>query len=144
MGYKMKPGSGSSAKNTGRGLAERGLVPDRGPKMHNGKKHDVGEIPVKGILGREGEFVNSKENNYAGGSYNITFDPKTGYKKGKVKVETFGNEKFLDGGNRPYKMNDPKARKAFKNDSIKLDRKFAGEARIANEIAGLTQKKPIL
>jgi len=34
--FKMKPGSGSSAKHTGRGLAERGLVPDRGPKMHEG------------------------------------------------------------------------------------------------------------
>ena len=37
--FKMKPGSGSSAKHTGRGLAERGLVPDRGPKMHEGVVH---------------------------------------------------------------------------------------------------------
>jgi len=137
----MKPGSGSSARNTGKGLSERGLVPDIAPKMHNGKNHDIN---MESTLGREGEFVNSKENNYAGGSYNITFDPKRGYKKAKVKVETFSNEKFLDGGNQPYKMNNPRERIAFKKDSLKLDRKFAGEARIANELAGLTQKKPNL
>ncbi len=132
MGFKMMPGSKKHGLKTGQDMAERGLI-SGGPKMHH-----------ESTLGREGEFVNSKENNYAGGSYNITFDPKKGYEKAKVKVETFGNEKFLDGGNKPYKMNDPRQRMAFEKDSLKLDRKFAGEARVANELAGLTQKKPIL
>ncbi len=140
MGFKMMPGSKKHGLKTGQDMAERGLI-SGAPKMHNGKEHDIN---TQSTLGREGEFVNSKENSYAGGSYNITFDPKKGYEKGEVKVETIGNEKFLDGGNKPYKMNDPRARQNFKKDSLKLDRKFAGEARVANELAGLTQKKPIL
>ena len=85
MGYKMMPGKGESARSTGNGMQMRGLVNPASPlEVHDGTAHPPSE--VQSTLGREGEFVNSKENSYAGGSNNITFDPRTGYKGGKVTV----------------------------------------------------------
>mgnify|MGYP003645753402 FL=1 len=33
--FKMKPGKGSSAKHTGKGMSERGLISEDGPKAYS-------------------------------------------------------------------------------------------------------------
>ena len=133
--FKIKPGSGSSAKHTGRGLAERGLVPDRGPKMHEGVVHKSESLEM---AAREGLLANTKQATSLG-FVNSNFDPKSkSYSAKPVKVETFDNEKFLDGGNKPYKIRDPKARKAFKKDSTSLAQRNKLEA---NELNSLMDKE---
>ena len=139
MGYKMMPGKGASARSTGNGMQMRGLVNPASPLgVHDGTAHPPSE--VQSTLGREGEFVNSKENNYAGGSYNITFDPKTGYKKGEVKIDTEDPSRpIMDG--KEYKVSDPRQKTLMTKDSLKLDRKYGLEAKRANEYSGITKSK---
>lgn len=171
MGYKMKPGSGSSAKNTGRGLAERGLVPDRkpkatlkklqstgfnvaesvmgalptqrlikkdkGPKMHKGVAHDSESLKN---AAREGLLANTPQATSLGFD-NSNFDPKSGsYSPKPVKVETFDNEKFLEDGNKPYKMKDPKARKAFEKDSTSFAKRNKSESIQLNSLMDKNNK----
>ena len=137
MGYKMKPGKGESARSTGKGMQMRGLVNPASPlTMHDGTGHPPSE--VQPTLGREGEFVNSKENNYAGGSYNITFDPRTGYKSGGVKIDNEDPTRpIMDG--KEYKTSDPRQKALMKKDSLKLTRKYDLEAKRANEYSGITK-----
>ena len=131
--FKMKPGFGSSAKNTGKGLAERGLVPDRGPKMHKSESLEM--------AAREGLLANTKQATSLGFD-NSNFDPKSGsYSPKPVKVEAFDNEKFLDGGNKPYKIRDPKAMKAFSKDSTSLAQRNKLEARTLNSLMDKENKR---
>ena len=139
MGYKMMPGKGESARSTGNGMQMRGLVNPPSPlEAHDGTAHPPSE--VQSTLGREGEFVNSKENSYAGGSNNITFDPKTGYKGGKVTVNRDDPGRPMMAG-KEYKISDPRQRTLMTKDSLKLDRKYKMEARHANELSGITKPK---
>jgi|TARA_R110000868_G_scaffold185955_1_gene428090 hypothetical protein len=123
--FKMKPGSGLSAKNTGKGLSQRGLVPDRGPKMHKGIAHDGESLKN---AAREGLLANTPQATSLGFD-NSNFDPKSGsYSPKPVKVEADGKTKFLESGNKPYKTNDPKARKAFVKDSTSFANRNKGES----------------
>lgn len=131
MGFKMMPGSGSSARNTGKGLSQRGLVPDRAPKMHEGVVHKSESLKNSA---REGLLANTPQATSLGFDKS-NFDPKSGlYSPKPVKVETFNNEKFLQGSNEPYKMNDPKSRKAFVKDSTNFARINKLEANRLNSL----------
>lgn len=60
------------------------------------------------MAAREGLLANTKQATSLG-FVNSNFDPKSqSYSAKPVGVETFDNEKFLDGGNKPYKIRDPK------------------------------------
>ena len=132
MGYKMKPGKGESARSTGKGMQMRGLVNPASPlTMHDGTSHPPSE--VQPTIGREGEFVGTK---YAGGSDNITFDPRTGYKSGGVKTDNEDPTRPIMGG-KEYKISDPRQKALMKKDSLKLARKYDLEAKRANEYSGI-------
>tara|TARA_R110000744_G_scaffold145390_2_gene258002 strand:+ start:480 stop:890 length:411 start_codon:yes stop_codon:yes gene_type:complete len=133
MGYKMQPGKGESARSTGKGMQMRGLVNPASPlTMHDGTGHPSSE--AEPTLGREGEFVGTK---YAGGSDNVTFDPKTGYKKGEVKIDREDiTRPIMDG--KEYNITDPRQKSQMKSDSLKLTRKYDLEAKRANEYSGIT------
>tara|TARA_R110002012_G_scaffold295721_1_gene492439 strand:+ start:767 stop:1192 length:426 start_codon:yes stop_codon:yes gene_type:complete len=136
--FKMKPGFGSSAKNTGKGLAERGLVPDRGPKMHEGVVHKGESLEM---AAREGLLANTKQATSLG-FVNSNFDPKSkSYSAKPVKVEASYGEKFLESGNKPYKMRDPKARKAFEKDSTSFAKRNKLEANRLNSLMDKENKR---
>lgn len=130
MGFKMMPGSKKHGLKTGQDMAERGLI-SGAPKMHEGVVHKGESLEM---AAREGLLANTKQATSLGFD-NSNFDPKSGsYSPKPVKVETFDNEKFLEGGNKPYKMNDPKARKAFKKDSTSFAKRNKLEANRLNSL----------
>ena len=86
------------------------------------------------MAAREGLLANTKQATSLG-FVNSNFDPKSqSYSAKPVGVETFDNEKFLDGGNKPYKIKDPKAMKAFSKDSTSLAQRNKLEARTLNSL----------
>ena len=124
MGFKMMPGSKKHGLKTGQDMAERGLI-SGAPKMHKGVAHNSESLKN---AAREGLLANTPQATSLGFD-NSNFDPKSGsYSPKPVKVETFDNEKFLEDGNKPYKMNDPKARKAFKKDSTSFAKRNKSES----------------
>ena len=77
---------------------------------------------------REGLLANTKQATSLDFT-NSNFDPKSGsYSPKPVKVEADGKTKFLESGNKPYKTNDPKARKAFVKDSTSFANRNKGES----------------
>ena len=137
MGFKMMPGSGDHGLKTGKGLVQRGLI-SGGPKMHKGVVHESESLEM---LAREGLLANTKKATSLG-FVNSNFDPKSkSYSAKPVGVETFDNEKFLDGGNKPYKIRDPKAMKAFSKDSTSLAQRNKLEARTLNSLMDKENKK---
>ena len=93
------------------------------------------------MAAREGLLANTKQATSLG-FVNSNFDPKSqSYSAKPVGVETFDNEKFLDGGNKPYKIRDPKAMKAFSKDSTSLAQRNKLEARTLNSLMDKENKR---
>lgn len=136
MGYKQSFGAGK-ANCYAKGAAKVAEIMGKGPAQNT----IYPSSESLEMAAREGLLANTKQATSLG-FVNSNFDPKSkSYSAKPVKVETFDNEKFLDGGNKPYKIRDPKAMKAFSKDSTSLAQRNKLEARTLNSLMDKENKK---
>ena len=136
MGYNQSFGAGK-ANCYAKGAAKVAEIMGKGPAQNT----IYPSSESLEMAAREGLLANTKQATSLG-FVNSNFDPKSkSYSAKPVGVETFETEKFLDGGNKPYKIRDPKAMKAFSKDSTSLAQRNKLEARTLNSLMDKENKK---